>query len=99
MALAGSPRLPSAKSWVDTRVGSPVGAVPGSPVRYTIVATNNGPSDARRATVTDSLPAVLTGALWTCTASTGASCAAAGSRSISDTVDLPVGATAAYTLF
>jgi uncharacterized repeat protein (TIGR01451 family) len=50
------------------------------------------------ATVTDTLPASLTGATWTCVGAGGGTCSASGSGSISDTVDLPVMASVTYTL-
>ena len=59
-----------------SKVGSAT-VTPGGAVRYTLVATNNGPASANGATVTDTFPNVLTGASWTCTASAGASCGAA----------------------
>jgi uncharacterized repeat protein (TIGR01451 family) len=47
----------------------------------------------------DNLPAALTNASWTCTASAGSSCGAAGGTgSISTTVNLASGGTAVYTL-
>ena len=46
----------------------------------------------------DTLPATLTGATWTCVATAGATCAASGSGSINDTINLASGATATYTL-
>ncbi|HEX7624332.1 MAG TPA: Ig-like domain repeat protein, partial [Anaeromyxobacteraceae bacterium] len=64
---------------------------------YTVVATNNGPSDVTGATVTDVLPAQFTGATWTCAAVGGASCGAAnGSGDLHQTVDLPVGGSVIY---
>ncbi len=72
-------------------------AVPGQTLTYTIVVSNAGPSDAIGATVTDPLPAALSSATWTCVAS-GGNCTAAGSGSISDTVNIPVGATLTYTV-
>ena len=47
---------------------------PASRSRYTITVANAGPSVASGATVTDTLPAALHGATWTCTASPGSSC-------------------------
>jgi uncharacterized repeat protein (TIGR01451 family) len=70
---------------------------PALPLTYTIVVTNNGPSDVAGATVTDNLPANLSGT-WTCAAGAGASCTASGSGSINDTVNLAAGASVAYTL-
>ena len=46
----------------------------GGPVSYTIVASNAGPDPATAATVTDTLPATLSGVSWTCTAAGGADC-------------------------
>ncbi len=71
---------------------------PGLPLTYTIVVTNHGPSDVAGATVTDNLPATLTGATWACAAGSGASCTASGSGGINDTVNLPAGASLTYTL-
>ena len=72
--------------------------VPGTPVSYTITASNSGPSAVVGATVVDTLPASLAAPTWTCTATGGGSCAASGSGSINDTVNLPVGASVTYTV-
>jgi uncharacterized repeat protein (TIGR01451 family) len=72
--------------------------VPGTPVTYTIVVTNIGPSAVTAATVSDALPAGLTGAAWTCTASFGSACPANGAGSIAASVDLAPGGTATFTL-
>ena len=77
--------------------GSPT-YTPGSPVVYTIVVTNAGPSAVTGAAVTDNFPAEITGASWTCATTGGATCTASGTGDINDTVDLPVGATATYTV-
>jgi uncharacterized repeat protein (TIGR01451 family) len=71
---------------------------PGATVTYTIVATNAGPSAVTGATVTDTLPPTLSAASWTCASTGGGSCPASGSGSINAGVDLPVGATATFTL-
>src|SRR5262249_27975266 len=42
--------------------------VPGTQTTYTIVVSNNGPSDVTGATVTDTPPVTLTNVTWTCTA-------------------------------
>ena len=66
---------------------------------YTIVAKNFGPGPITGAKVTDTIPAGLTGVTWTCVASSGASCAASGSGSISASlVNLPANATATFTV-
>ena len=59
-----------------SKVG-PATVLPFGTVRYTLVASNNGPANADGATVTDVFPNVLTGVTWTCTASVGATCGAA----------------------
>jgi hypothetical protein len=74
---------------------------PGGLVIYTIVVGNAGPDDAVGAKVKDAvnaLPQVL-GATWTCIGAGGATCSpdpVVGD--IDDTVDIPVGGTATYTL-
>jgi uncharacterized repeat protein (TIGR01451 family) len=72
-------------------------AVPGTATTYTIVVSNAGPGDAIGATVTDTLPAAVSSATWTCAAS-GGTCSASGTGNINDTVNVPVGATLTYTL-
>ncbi len=81
-----------------TKTDGATSEIPGTPVTYTIVATNNGPSDVTGATITDTIPSALTNATWTCVASTGATCTASGTGNITDTVDLPTGGSATYTL-
>ena len=71
-------------------------ATPGQPVHYTIVVTNNGPSNVAGATVTDTLPATLVSPTWTCTASAGSTCPVSGSANINASVDLLAGGTATF---
>lgn len=71
---------------------------PGANVVYAITVTNNGPFGVQNASVSDPLPAGITTASWTCTASGGGNCAASGSGAINDIVDLPPAAVATYTL-
>lgn len=71
-------------------------ATPGAGVVYTITATNLGPSDVTGASVADTFPAILT-CTWTCIASAGSSCTAAGAGDVADSVDLLVNGTATYT--
>jgi uncharacterized repeat protein (TIGR01451 family) len=73
-------------------------AAPGSPITYTIVASNAGPNPATGASVTDTVPVSLTLPTWSCVGAGGGTCAASGTGSINDIVDLPVGATVTYTL-
>jgi len=70
-------------------------AFAGGSTTYTIVASNAGP-DPITATVGDTFPPDLACA-WTCTASSGATCAAAGSGDIADAAVLPVAGVATYT--
>ena len=84
-----------------TKTDGALESEPGDPILYTIVATNNGPTDAvggNAATVTDILPASLAGCTWGCVASAGSTCAGAGVGDIVDQVDLLVGGTVTYTL-
>ncbi len=64
---------------------------------YVIVVSNAGPSNVTGATVTDTFPAQVAGANWSCGATGGASCTANGSGNINDTVDIPVGGTLTYS--
>ena len=74
-------------------------APPGMPIAYTLVATNNGPFAVTGATVTDTLPAAITGVTWTCTASAGSGCPASGTGSIgTSAVNLLNGGTATFTV-
>ena len=73
-------------------------AIPGDPVSYTITVTNAGPDDAIGARVTDSFPADLTGVMWTCVATGGASCTAGPvAGDIDELVDVPMGDTLTFT--
>jgi uncharacterized repeat protein (TIGR01451 family) len=82
-----------------TKTDGQTTAVPGSVVTYTIVASNAaGPSAVTGATVTDTVPAGLSGVSWTCLGAGGGTCTPAGAGSINDTVNLPVGATVTYSL-
>ncbi len=72
---------------------------PGGTNTYTIVVSNNGPSNAANNTVSDPLPAGITTASWTCSGSGGGTCSANGIGAINDTaVNLPAGASVTYTL-
>ena len=71
----------------------------GSSTTYTIVVRNDGPNAATGATVVDTLPAQLTNGSWTCVGAGGGTCGAtSGTGNINTTVDLPVNATATFTL-
>ena len=90
---------PTANLAITKTDGSTI-AVPGSPITYTIVASNStGPSNMVGAVIADTIPATINGAAWTCAATGGATCgAASGSGNINTTANLPVGATATYTV-
>lgn len=71
--------------------------VPGTGVRYTIVARNQGPSDAPGVVIADNLSTALLGATWACVGSDGATCdSASGTGSIASNVDLPANSHATF---
>jgi len=70
----------------------------GDHVNYVIHVTNPGATISP--TVTDALPAQLSGQTWVCTASAGATCGSTGSGSgstLTDTPTLPAGGVVDYT--
>ena len=69
----------------------------GYPLVYTITATSGGPASVGGATVTDTLPAGLSGVTWTCSASAGSSCPASGAGNLAASVSLLSGGTATFT--
>jgi uncharacterized repeat protein (TIGR01451 family) len=81
-----------------TKTDGAASEVPGTGVIYTITVTNAGPSSAVAATVADTFPGILTGVTWTCAASAGSSCTAAGSGNINDLVTILSGGTLTYTV-
>src|SRR6185295_1338077 len=81
-----------------TKTDSVTTAVPGQTTTYTVVVSNFGPSNVTGATVTDALPAGVTSMSWTCVGAGGGVCPAAGSGAISNSADLPVGATVTYSI-
>ncbi len=72
--------------------------VAGTGVVYTITVGNDGPGDVNGGTVTDVFPPQLTAITWTCSASAGSSCTAAGSGDINDVVTVLSGGTLVYTV-
>jgi hypothetical protein len=80
----------------------PSSVLQGASVTYNVTVTNNGNntlSGADAPTVLDTLPASITGAAWTCTASAGASCDASGSGNINTSnVTLPANGSISYTI-
>jgi uncharacterized repeat protein (TIGR01451 family) len=81
-----------------TKTDGQLVAVPGSPIQYTIVVRQNGPSGAGAATVTDTLPAEITGATWTCSVTGVSTCPPSGAGNISTPVTLALFGTATFTL-
>jgi uncharacterized repeat protein (TIGR01451 family) len=71
-------------------------AVPGGTATYTITASNAAGDPVTGATVADTFPAALT-CTWTCVGAGGGTCTASGTGNISDTVNLPAGASVTYT--
>lgn len=76
------------------------GASAGAPLTYSVLVANTGPSDEPNATIQDTLPTPLQNASWTCQASGGAICpAAGGSGNIQATgVHLPAGSQLVFTV-
>ena len=72
--------------------------VAGTSVIYTITVANVGPSCSSSALVTDVVPAELLGPDWTCLATGGGACVAAGAGSLSEIVAVPPGAEVVFTL-
>jgi uncharacterized repeat protein (TIGR01451 family) len=73
--------------------------IPGTSASYTIVVTNNGPSDANGVSVADTFPGTLTGVTFTSVAAGGATGnTAAGAGNISDTLNMPTGSSVTYTV-
>ncbi|MDN3583363.1 MBG domain-containing protein [Mucilaginibacter flavus] len=69
--------------------------ISGTTHNYTVVVTNNGPSDVTGAIVTNPLPA---GSTWAATFTGGATGIASGTVSINVTDDIPSGGTATYNI-
>ena len=79
---------------------APQTAVAGSAISYTVTATNTGSVAADGTLVTDTLPASLTNATWTCTPSGGAACPnPSGNGSLAETIaTFPAGGSVVYTI-
>src|SRR5262245_14361106 len=74
-------------------------AVPGTQTTYTIVVSNNGPSDVTGATVTDTPPVTLTNVTWTCTAVQPNACGQPnGTDVIATTVTIMSGRSVTFSL-
>lgn len=75
-------------SVVLTKTASAASLGAGSPISWTITATNNGPSPATNAVVTDSVPAGVTGISAT---GTGWTCSVSGQTVTCSRTSMPVG--------
>jgi len=92
---AGAPIEVVTDLTMDKRIdGDASSLVAGNDVIFVLDVRNLGPSHALEAEVLDSLPASLLGATWTCQTvpadSAGSSCAAQGSGSLAEPVDVLV---------
>ena len=96
-AAASVPPVPQVS--VSKTAGSAT-VLQGGRISYTIVVSNAGAVSANGTAVQDTLPAGLTAASWTCTASGGATCpSASGSGDIAQTIaTLPPGGSVTYTV-
>jgi CSLREA domain-containing protein/uncharacterized repeat protein (TIGR01451 family) len=70
----------------------------GQPSTYVLLVTNGGPQDVVNARVSDILPPQFSAASWTCTASSGASCPAAGTGTVDTLVNLAAGSSVTFAL-
>ena len=95
---------PCATDLAVSKTGAPAVYVPGQPVTFTIAITNTGTFpgqyDVVGATLTDTVPAAITGVTWTCTASAGSVCGAASGtgNAINTTYNILEGGTVTYTV-
>jgi uncharacterized repeat protein (TIGR01451 family) len=73
--------------------------VAGGPTSYSVVMSNNGPSDVTDGQLTDIAPAGMTIGAWTCAAAGGATCPADGSGNLALTnLALPYGGSLTFTV-
>lgn len=77
---------------------SAAAANPGDLLTYTVTAGNNGPDAANAARVFDTFSASLINVNWSCSASGGAECTGTGTGNLDETVDLPSGSQAVFTI-
>src|SRR5207245_2865360 len=82
-----------------TKTHTPTRVLPGSAITYTIfVANAAGSVPVNGAVVTDTFPTALTGVTWTAVFAGGATGTANGTGNILETINLPAGGTATYTV-
>lgn len=85
-----------ALTYADTLFDGLGGVAPGDSVTYTITASNLGPSNVTGAIVSDPFPDLFSTVTWTCTPSPGGACNASGVGSLSESVNLDVGASVVF---
>lgn len=87
---------------LQVTLDGPATVLQGAPISYKLTVTNNGAYPiglADAPTVTDTLPAAITGVTWTCAPSAGASCTASGSGDLNTSgLTLPSNASVTYTI-
>jgi uncharacterized repeat protein (TIGR01451 family) len=76
----------------------PITATPGLTATYVITVSNAGPDEAQSVVVSDTLPAEIAGATWSCTTTGGATCGDAGSGDVHDVANLPLSARITYQI-
>jgi len=83
-----------------TKTDGVTSVLPGNPITYTVVFSNNGPNDVENAAISDLVPAGITGVSWTSTASSGSSCGqySGSGNNITTTVSLLNGGNATFTI-
>lgn len=95
------PRYPPGGPVADleiTKVDKVDTPVPDRSIGYAIGVLNRGPSPVAGAVVEDVIPVSLVNCAWTCTSSSGSSCAPAGSGDLDDLVDVEPGGWVDYVL-
>jgi hypothetical protein len=96
-AVIDCPAGPATADLAVTLSADPPAYTAGAPLRFTITVGNAGPAGAG-ASIVDAFPGAYMDAEWTCSASGGAVCAASGSGTIAQNVDLPAGGQVVYTV-
>jgi pullulanase len=100
VALHGGQVLTGSFATTDlgvTKVVTPVAAVYGQPLTYTIVVTNQG-ADVSALNVVDTLPGGLVGGQWRCETNSGTCPASSGSGDISYTTSLSSGGVITFVI-
>jgi uncharacterized repeat protein (TIGR01451 family) len=96
--FAAPPPPPPQADLAISKTNGVTTATPGGSLTYTIIASNAGPAAVLGATVTDTLPAALSGAAWTCVGAGGGTCAPGGNGNLAETVNLPANGSVTYTV-